>query len=186
MVERDHGPPAAVARNRGVAYVGRLTEEKGVLVLAEAARRAGVPVRFVGDGPMRTRILALNPDALITGWLDEPAAIAAMREARAVVAPSLWYETGPLTVMQAAACGIGAIASASIGAAADIVPGETGLLVPAGDVGALAEALTRASGDEAVRWGGAARSRFDAMPRDLPAHTEAIARVYAGALAAAA
>ncbi len=49
--------PRAHPGNR-IVYCGRLTEEKGVLLVARAARMAGVPALFIGEGPMRAAILA--------------------------------------------------------------------------------------------------------------------------------
>src|SRR5262249_43100596 len=49
-VEKDD--PVDVARNRSFLYVGRLTEEKGVRLLAEIARDLDLPLTIAGDGPL--------------------------------------------------------------------------------------------------------------------------------------
>lgn len=45
---------------RKVTYCGRLTEEKGADLVAQAARALGLPSLFVGDGPLRERIQAID------------------------------------------------------------------------------------------------------------------------------
>jgi glycosyltransferase involved in cell wall biosynthesis len=60
-------------------------------------------------------------------------------------------ETLPVTLMEAAACGTPAVATA-VGSVADVVAdGETGFVVPAGDAEALAERITRLLADAALR-----------------------------------
>jgi glycosyltransferase involved in cell wall biosynthesis len=77
-----------------------------------------------------------------------------------VVLPSLWEGFG-LILAEAAACAKPAVSFATGGAAEVIVDGETGFLVPPGDVAALAEALARLHDDPALRrhLGRSARSR---------------------------
>ena len=59
--------PADPGANRNLMVVGRLDEEKGVLLAALAAACAGLPIVFVGDGPHRAAIEAAG--ARVTGWL---------------------------------------------------------------------------------------------------------------------
>jgi len=169
---------SALSSRRHAVYLGRLTEEKGVLVLAEAARRAAVPVRFVGEGPMAAEIARLNPDAELTGWVDAERAEAEIAAARVLAAPSLWYETGPMTVVEAMACGIPAIVSASMGASGWVEDGVTGRHVPAADVAALAAALKEAMGEAAGPWGEAAQARWQADPFTLERHVQRLCAAY--------
>ena len=64
--------------------------------------------------------------------------------------PSLWYETGGLVVQEALARGVPAIVT-TISGAAEVVGDAHGLLVPPGDVDALANALHRLRDDTLVR-----------------------------------
>jgi len=135
-----------------VLYVGRLAEEKGVRVLAEAAR--GLPLVVVGDGPLRS----LTPGAL--GFVA-PAELGAYYErAAVVVAPSLREGYG-MTVREAMAHGRPVVASAVGGLVDAVEDGVTGLLVPPGDAEALRGALERLLADPGLRerLGAAARSR---------------------------
>ncbi len=64
-------------------------------------------------------------------------------------------------VLEAAACGVPAVATRIYGLTDAVVDGETGLLVPVRDPRALAEAMRRLAGDAALRasMGAAARAR---------------------------
>ena len=135
-----------------VLFVGRLSEEKGVLELVEAAR--GLPLVVVGDGPLRDRVpgaLGFVPPADLPGYLDRAAVVAcpSRREGYGVVARQAMAHARPV------------VATAVGGLAEAIVDGESGLLVPPGDVQALRAALERllADGELRSRLGSAARER---------------------------
>ena len=173
------GDPADPARGEAVAYVGRLTAEKGADLVAEAARRAGLPALFVGAGPLEESLRAQGAEVI--GWRapGEVAAILRAR-ARAVCAPSRWYETGPLTVYEALAQGIPAIASNRSGAAEKVRHGETGLVVEP-EAQALTEAFRSLRDDALVqRLGRAAHAAYWQAPPTLDAHAEALLGLYRG------
>ncbi len=161
--------PAEPAAGDAVVYVGRLTPEKGADLVAEAARRAGLPALFIGTGPLEARLRADGAEVL--GWMS-PAAVEAVlrRRARAVCAPSRWYETGPLTVYEALAQGLPVVASHRSGAAEKVVHGRTGFVV-APEPGALTEAFQALHDDALVaRLGRAAYEAYWQAPLTLAAH----------------
>ncbi|TNC08633.1 glycosyltransferase family 4 protein [Methylobacterium terricola] len=177
--------PADPASGDAVAFVGRLTREKGADLVAEAARRAGLPSLFIGDGPLADALRAV-PGAEVVGWRP-PAEVEALlrRRARAVAAPARWLETGPLTVYEALAAGIPAVASDRAGAGEKIREAETGFVV-APDVAALAEVFGRLKDDALVRrLGEAAHTRYWSAPMTLEAHAGALCDLYAGMTEAA-
>ncbi len=174
----DHG-----LRSPGVAlkltYCGRLTEEKGADLVAMAARAAGLPSLFIGDGPLRQRILDIDPAAEITGWLDKASVRQRIaRDALAVVAPSRWPETGPLVVAEAMAAGVPVIVSDRAGAAGRVRDGETGFVVPP-ETTAIARAATALADPETGnRIGSAAYRDFWAAPPSLAAHASQLEAIY--------
>jgi glycosyltransferase involved in cell wall biosynthesis len=157
-----------------VLYVGRLSAEKGVLELVEAAR--GLPLRVVGDGPLRVQVPSegfVAPGEL-GPWYERAAVVAAPshREGYGVVAREAMAWERPV------------VASAVGGLRDAVDDGVTGVLVPAGDVVALRAALERLLGDAElrVRLGAAAREKaqreysFDAAAAELAAvYDEALA-----------
>jgi len=135
-----------------VHFVGRLSAEKGVLELVEAAR--GLPLVVVGDGPLRDRIpgaLGYVAPAELGGYLDRAAVVVcpSRREGYGVVAREAMAHARPVV-----AAAVGGLAEA-------IVDGESGLLVRPGDVQALRAGLERLLGDAELRarLGAAARER---------------------------
>lgn len=151
------------------AFVGRLSPEKGVEVLLEAWERldADIPLRILGDGPLRDLVrdaAARDPRVEWLGWLGREEVFGTLREARFLVFPSIWYETFGLGMVEAFAVGRPVIAS-DRGAMADLVEdGRTGRLIAAGDAAALAGAVETLWSDpaRAAEMGGRARGEYEA------------------------
>jgi glycosyltransferase involved in cell wall biosynthesis len=144
-VEPEDDPPH-------VLYAGRLSPEKGVLDLLEAAD--GLPLVIVGDGPLRPRV----PQAL--GFVPHDELGRRYGRAAVVACPSRREGFG-VVAAEAMAHGRPVVASA-VGGLLDLVSHEeTGLLVPPGDAAALRTALDRLLADPALRrqLGDAARER---------------------------
>jgi len=178
MMEAEKTSPANVAANRHVLFLGRFTQEKGVHLLAEAARAANMPVRFVGEGPMAAEIARINPEAEIRPWVAADRVFDEIRQARAIVAPSIWYESGPMTICEAQACGVPGIVSREMGAANWVRDTVDGYIVPAGDVGALAGALSLLTPHGASRLGSSAHAHYWANPFTLARHVARTMDVY--------
>jgi glycosyltransferase involved in cell wall biosynthesis len=157
-----------------VLYVGRLSAEKGVLELVEAAR--GLPLKVVGDGPLRAQV----PDAV--GFVP-PGELGTWYERAAIVVAPSRREGYGVVVREAMAWGRPVVATAVGGLVDAVDDGATGLLVPAGDGAALREALERLLGDAELRARLGAAARVKAQ-RELSfdAAANALLRVYEDAL----
>lgn len=141
--------------------IGRLSEQKGQLVLVQAAaalreRIDRFQIVLVGDGEMREELtrniesLGLRNRVRITGWLDGPAVQRELVAARALVLPS-FAEGLPVAIMEALALGRPVVSTYIAGIPELVEPGRSGWLVPAGSVSALAQALFEVlSADPAV------------------------------------
>jgi glycosyltransferase involved in cell wall biosynthesis len=143
-------------------FVGRLSAEKGISVLASAWRDlAQVPLIVAGDGPLS----GTEWPAGVTwvGRQPREKILSLMRDARVLVFPSVWYEGAPMTIVEAFACGLPVIAS-NLGSMAEMVAHErTGLLFHPGDAADLASkvrwAFEHPAAVEALR--AAARREFE-------------------------
>ena len=129
-----------------------LSAEKGVLDLVEAAK--GLPLRVVGDGPLRAQVtgaVGFVPPGELGPWYER---------ASVVAAPSRREGYG-VAVREAMAHGRPVVASAVGGLLDAVEDGVDGLLVAPGDVGALRDALERLLADPGLRerLGAAARKR---------------------------
>ena len=183
-VEGDRGEPARIGPASSLAYIGRLTREKGADLAAAAAREAGLPILFVGEGPAAAEIRRVNADARMLGWQGREDVRRLLRdEVRAVVAPSRWYETGPLTVYEAMAAGVPPVASSRSGAAEKVSHGLTGLVAEP-DVPSLAAAFRQLrDSDLAARLGRAAFARYWQDPPTPAAHARQLIALYESRLA---
>lgn len=176
-------PPVAVADKTTIVAVGRLDREKGIEVLLEAATLAGVAILFVGEGPLRPMIEA-TPGMRVTGWLSAQGVRECIDDARALVFPSLWYETFGLVVSEAASRGVPSIVSDVSAASERVEHGKTGWIVQSGNTGQLATALREAAGaDLAPIRGLAAFEAFWADPPDMAGHGRGLMAIYEGMLA---
>lgn len=160
-------------------FVGRISTEKGAPVFAEAARLAGVRPVFVGDGPQTDELAARYPEAVMLGWKNPREVEAAMRQARALVFPSVWYEGQPLTVYEALACGAPVVVSDECAGREAVEDGENGFWFRSGDAQALAAHLRRLKDDDvATRMGRAAYDRYWSKPLTLDVHLDRLQGVY--------
>jgi glycosyltransferase involved in cell wall biosynthesis len=158
-----------------VLFAGRLSPEKGILELVEAAN--GMNLVVAGDGPLRERV----PGA--RGFVPHHA-LGPLYERAAVVACPSHREGFGVVCAEAMAYGKPVVASGVGGLLDLVVDGETGLLVPPRDVGALRAALERLLGDRALRrrLGEAGRERIR-RHFAWPAVTDATIAAYDEALA---
>ncbi|HWG03575.1 MAG TPA: glycosyltransferase family 4 protein [Beijerinckiaceae bacterium] len=161
-------------------FVGRLSAEKGTMIYAEAARRAGLVPVFIGDGPLESELRTRYPQAKLLGWHSFEDVRAAMRSARALVFPSVWYETFGLTVYEALACGTPVVVSDACAGREGVVDGRNGLRFRTGDIDDLAEKLVALRDDGLVtRLSRAAYDDYWANPLTLDRHIDALCRIYA-------
>lgn len=149
------------AEPSGLLYSGRLSPEKGIDVLLEAAGRApDVPVAVAGVGPALERLRAVAPPSVsFLGWLDQRELAAIRARSLMTLQPSICFDVSPFAAIEAAAGGRGVIAS-RIGGLPEIVrDGVSGMLVEPGDPDELAQAMraVAADPDRAMQFGRRAR-----------------------------
>jgi len=172
-------------QRHGGLYVGRLSNEKGLDVLAAAVKldpTAGVEA--IGGGPLEP--LAREAfGAGYLGYLPLEDILQRMSRARFLVLPSICYENSPRTIVEAFSCGLPVIAS-RLGALADLVEdGVTGLLFKPGDAQDLARKIAWANAQpEAMeRMGRAARIEYERHYTPQRNH-ELLIAIYEDAIAA--
>lgn len=125
-----------------VLYAGRLSREKGVLELVEAAR--GLNLVVAGDGPLRAQVPCAR------GFVSHDELHELYRRAAIVVCPSRREGFG-VACLEAMAHGRPVVATAVGGLRDLVVDGVTGLLVPPRDPIALRAALERLLSDPDLR-----------------------------------
>lgn len=112
-------------------YVGRLSEEKGIIPLLHAWKATDHKIKIFGTGPLQKEvelIVSNSPNMQYMGFQDKQTLSNQIASASAVIVPSVCYESMPLAVLEAYALGTPVIAS-SIGILTEmVVPLYTGLL----------------------------------------------------------
>jgi glycosyltransferase involved in cell wall biosynthesis len=138
-----HPAPAPGPGGGGYAlYAGRLSPEKGIATMIEAWKSADkpLPLKIVGDGPLRELVMASCAGAAhieYLGHMPLPDLLNIMGQAELLVFPSEGNETMGRTVMEAFAMGTPVLASALGPSLTMVVPGANGFHFAPGDVGSL-------------------------------------------------
>lgn len=158
---------AAPLKRGGGLFVGRLSAEKGVAALIDAAALLGEradALRVVGDGPLAAPVRATFGAAYL--GQRSPAQVGAlMRASSFLVAPSTCLETFGLVAIESFAAGLPVIASGHGGLGELIEDGVTGLHVRPGDAADLARKIAWAGAhpEAMAAMGRAARARYLAL-----------------------
>jgi glycosyltransferase involved in cell wall biosynthesis len=151
------------------AYLGRLKRYKGVDLVVKAFARVEHPdarLAIAGTGDFRGELerlvdsLALGERVQFLGFISEAEKVSLLRRSWSTAFASPKEGWG-ITNLEAAACGTPVVASDSPGLRESVRDGETGFLVPHGDVAAMGQRLQRlAQSPDLVRALGAAGRRF--------------------------
>lgn len=143
----DPGEADVEQRQENFLFVGRLSVEKGVGVLLEAwSGFAEHKLVIAGDGPegetLRTKYGHLK-NVRFVGHQTKEEVTRLMKECRALIFPSIWYEGLPLTIIEAFATGTPVIGS-NLGAMSEMIrDGHNGLLFEVANTGSLRSAIER-------------------------------------------
>lgn len=146
-----------------ILFVGQLMPHKGVEVLIEAYRKLNTKTKLLIIGIEHLGYSYYGTEnVLIIKKAPHPAVMGAMSKCRFLVVPSVCPESAATVVREAMSQRKAVIASNSGGLSEAVVDGETGILVPPGDVHKLAEAISYLlkRPDVASRMGGNGYKRF--------------------------
>jgi glycosyltransferase involved in cell wall biosynthesis len=183
-------PPTSVipwsgAAGQGALFAGRLSPEKGAAEAIDIARAAGVPIDVYGDvydteysreqiGPRRAW-----PDVTVHHGIPRTSLWEAMTRAAVVLYPARWDEPFGLAAAEAQACGTPVVAFRRGGLGEVIVNDVTGFLVPADDIQAAAEAVSKVAGISRAACREHAVGQLD-LELSLDAHERLYQRVAGG------
>ena len=142
-------------------FVGRLAAVKGVLVLFDALKaiikqHPDVLLRLIGDGPERSSLearaveLGIQDHVEFCGYKSQADVAEALSAADVFVLPS-FAEGVPVVLMEAMASQVPVVTSRIAGVPELVEDGRSGLLVPPGATGPLADALNKLLGDAKLR-----------------------------------
>lgn len=144
----------SITQKNRLVCVGRLCPQKGQLLLLEAISRLkmkGVDcdLILVGDGELKEKIdnlaekLGIKEQVIITGWASSDEVKQKITQCKLMVMPS-FAEGLPVVIMESLALKIPVITTYVAGIPELVVNGESGWLIPAGDIDALTKAIESA------------------------------------------
>ncbi|MEQ8517451.1 MAG: glycosyltransferase [Cytophagales bacterium] len=117
-------------------FLGRLTEEKGVLTILEAFKSSGLKIKIFGSGELEPQVLKASEkydNIEFHGFKDRSELMLLISSAKALIFPSEWYETFGLTIIEAFSVGTPVIVSDIGGHSELVLEGENGFHFKAGD-----------------------------------------------------
>lgn len=124
--------------------IARLVPEKGVDIAVKAASLTGYPLTIIGDGRESASLHSLAREAKVRivflGSLPIDETRSRLRQARALLVPSVWHEVSPLVVYDAIAADVPVIGT-DVGGISDLLENGRGHLVRPADVYQLAQAM---------------------------------------------
>ncbi len=131
-----------------LGWVGRIAPEKGVQDALAVARQTGYPLRIMGtlsDPDYWQQVCTQFPEAAryYRGFLSTDELQKQLGSCLALLVTPHWVEAFGNVVMEALACGVPVLSYALGGPGELVRDGETGWLVPPGDVAALTAAVAR-------------------------------------------
>lgn len=153
LIHNGVAPVTPAKKNKGLGYLGRLTQEKGILGLVKAnkALLADVPLAIGGGGPQLDEIGALvaknKLKTKLFGQVTDKSAF--FRNFNVLMLPSA-TEALPLVVLEAFSAGTPVVAF-DLPALRDLITGENGLLVKPGDYKKLAQTAAELTGSQEYR-----------------------------------
>ena len=151
-------PPVAQTgpdvRRSGWLYVGRLTEEKGILWLRDHWPE-GPLLTIVGSGPLEDEVKAMAANSpqrfAFAGRLPQESVLKLLRNVHGLVLPSLWSEGLPTVILEALSVGAPVVVSTACAAADQLVHQGAGTAFDPGSPESLASALRAVASDQTAQ-----------------------------------
>jgi glycosyltransferase involved in cell wall biosynthesis len=138
-----HSLMPSVEKEYYYCYVGRLSEEKGVDRLLEAALQFSCTLKVIGGGPLLEAYQKKYASGKIEfyGHIPPDEVYGIVRKALFIVLPSVWYENNPFSAIEALCMGT-PVLGARIGGIPELIEeGKNGYLFTPGDINELKEKI---------------------------------------------
>lgn len=105
----DKGVGEVSERKPFFLYVGRLSEEKGIRTLLEASQEGDFDIEIIGGGDLESLVKDFaekNVKITYHGFQSKGFIVEKMKQAKALLFPSVWYEGMPLVILEAFSTGL--------------------------------------------------------------------------------
>jgi glycosyltransferase involved in cell wall biosynthesis len=122
----DTGDTIPTSNDPFFVFAGRLSEEKGTKLLAEIGKLSPYPILVYGDGPVAPELVGIK-NVILKGKQSREVLMQQLKNAKALIFPSIWYEGMPMTILESFSVGTPVIAH-DLGAMSTMIqPNENGL-----------------------------------------------------------
>ncbi|MGR3812139.1 glycosyltransferase family 4 protein [Jiulongibacter sp. NS-SX5] len=138
----DFGNSQIESRANSYLFVGRLSKEKGIDTLIESFKKLSHPIDIVGSGPLEEVLKNASsdyPNITFLGQRSKEEVIQLMKNCKALIFPSIWYEGMPMTILEAYSCGTPVISSDIDNVNEIVINGKTGLHFETGNTDSLSK-----------------------------------------------
>lgn len=128
------------------AYIGRLSNEKGVDLFCEAMAKTGKNAFIIGTGPLekqlKNKYKTFN-NIVFLGWIKNEEIKGIYKKIKALIFPSIWYEGAPLIIPEVQSYGIPCIVSDACSGKEYIHEGENGFVFSSANVESLIDKINK-------------------------------------------
>ncbi|KAA0988876.1 glycosyltransferase [Dyadobacter aurulentus] len=149
IVKPNSGPPSTVAKGPRLPhfmFVGRLTEEKGIVAMLTAFEQTGSYLKIAGTGPLENLVqdfCSRCRNISYMGSLTKEEVLSEISKCSALIFPSIWFEGMPMTIIEAFSTGTPVLAS-NLGAMSTMIQdGTNGMHFKPNDSGDLCKTIKR-------------------------------------------
>ena len=142
-VELNNKTLVKVGKNNTYLFMARLSKEKGCELFCKAITELHLKGCVLGNGYLKDELQQKYPNIEFTGWVDGEEKENLLKQCKALVFTSLWYETYGLVVAEMKSYGIPCIVPDESAAAEQVDDGKTGLIFKTGNINSLKQAIMK-------------------------------------------
>lgn len=124
-----------------LVYLGRLSKEKGVELFCKSITRLNKNGIVIGDGPLKQELEEKYKNIKFAGWKSKEEIKEILKQSKALIFTSLWYESMGLTAIEALSLGVPAIVGDKSATSAYIINNVNGIIYKNGNLDDLCEKL---------------------------------------------
>lgn len=164
-------------------YIGRLSPEKGCELPIRIAQEWHMPLRVVGSGVMEEELKQRYPKVHFEGWCNREKTVQILRQSRALIFPSVWYEAQGMVVDEAAANGVPVIVSDVTAAVDTVKKFQHGETFHSGDSDHLKTKMREFQNDDRIRdYSKNGYENYWKNPPTMESHIKKLLEVYSEVL----
>jgi glycosyltransferase involved in cell wall biosynthesis len=167
-----------VQENNEYLFIGRLSTEKGVELFCKAMEELKLHGTVLGDGYLLDQLKAKYTNIKFIGWIKHSEMVKHLQNCRALVFPSLWYETAGLVVIEMKSYGIPCIVPDQCAASEEIVDGETGYIFKSGSLDSLKNAIKKVQLADISNMQANIIQQFNPQIHSIETHTNNLLKIY--------